>query len=38
MIKREAVYYNTLAYNHALERIIMCNPEQWIWSYNRWKL
>ncbi|STX36867.1 lysophospholipid acyltransferase family protein [Legionella feeleii] len=36
--KRKAIYYNTLAYNQALERIILQNPEQWIWSYNRWKL
>ena len=23
--------------NHALEKMIMLKPEQWIWSHNRWK-
>lgn len=35
---RESVYYNTLKYNQALEKIILKNPEQWLWLHNRWKL
>lgn len=35
---QEAIYYNTLAYNQALERIILAHPEQWIWLHRRWKL
>ena len=34
----EALYYNTLAYNKALEQIILANPEQWSWFHKRWKL
>ena len=34
----ESLYQNTLAYNQALERIIMRNPEQWLWLHKRWKL
>lgn len=33
-----ALYYNTLAYNQALERIILAHPEQWNWMHRRWKL
>jgi Kdo2-lipid IVA lauroyltransferase/acyltransferase len=32
------IYQNTLAYNQALERIILQHPEQWMWLHNRWKL
>lgn len=35
---QESLYQNTLAYNQALERIILANPEQWNWIHNRWKL
>ena len=27
----------TLKLNHILESMIIKNPEQWIWSHNRWK-
>ncbi|NKB46666.1 MAG: lipid A biosynthesis acyltransferase, partial [Legionellales bacterium] len=32
------IYQNTLAYNQALENIILAHPEQWMWLHNRWKL
>ena len=32
------LYKNTLAYNQALERIILKHPEQWMWLHKRWKL
>jgi KDO2-lipid IV(A) lauroyltransferase len=35
---QEALYRNTLNYNHALERIILTHPEQWMWLHKRWKL
>lgn len=35
---RDAIYYNTLAYNQALERMILAYPEQWLWLHKRWKL
>lgn len=35
---QEALYRNTLAYNQALERIILAHPEQWLWLHKRWKL
>lgn len=35
---QEALYHNTLAYNQALERIILANPAQWNWMHKRWKL
>lgn len=35
---QEAIYRNTLAYNQALERIILAHPEQWMWLHKRWKL
>lgn len=34
----EAIYHNTLAYNRALEAMIMAHPEQWMWLHKRWKL
>ncbi len=34
----ESLYQNTLAYNQALERIILAHPEQWNWMHKRWKL
>lgn len=35
---KESLYYNTLAYNQALEKIILAHPEQWNWMHKRWKL
>ena len=35
---QESIYHNTRAYNQALERIILANPEQWLWLHKRWKL
>ncbi len=35
---QESIYRNTLAYNQALERIILAHPEQWSWLHKRWKL
>lgn len=35
---QESIYKNTLAYNQALERIILAHPEQWVWLHKRWKL
>lgn len=35
---QESLYQNTLAYNQALERIILAHPEQWMWLHKRWKL
>ena len=35
---QESIYRNTLAYNQALERIILKHPEQWMWLHKRWKL
>ena len=35
---QESIYQNTLAYNQALERIILAHPEQWLWLHRRWKL
>ncbi|WP_454783042.1 lysophospholipid acyltransferase family protein [Legionella sp. WA2022007384] len=35
---QESLYHNTLAYNQALERIILAHPEQWNWMHKRWKL
>lgn len=35
---KEALYQNTLAYNKALERMVLAHPEQWNWMHRRWKL
>lgn len=35
---QESIYQNTLAYNQALEQIILQHPEQWLWLHKRWKL
>ncbi len=35
---QESIYRNTLAYNQALERIILAHPEQWMWLHKRWKI
>ena len=34
----EAIRLNTQAYNHALERMLVRHPEQWIWMHRRWKV
>jgi len=36
--RTESLYRNTLAYNQALERMILAHPEQWVWFHKRWKL
>jgi KDO2-lipid IV(A) lauroyltransferase len=33
----EAIRRNTLAYNRALERLVLRHPEQWYWVHRRWK-
>ena len=33
----ESVESITLSLNILLEKMILKNPEQWIWSHNRWK-
>jgi len=33
----EAIRRNTIAYNAALERMLLRHPEQWIWMHRRWK-
>ena len=33
----ETVETITLTLNKVLEEMILKNPEQWIWSHNRWK-
>lgn len=35
---QESIYRNTLAYNQAIEKIILAHPEQWFWFHKRWKL
>ena len=35
---QDAIYQNTLAYNQALERMVLAHPEQWLWLHKRWKL
>ena len=33
----ESIESITLDLNYLLERLILKNPSQWIWSHNRWK-
>ena len=35
--KEETIENITLKLNQILETMILKNPEQWIWSHNRWK-
>ena len=35
--KNESIEDITLKLNKILEKMIMNNPEQWIWTHNRWK-
>ncbi len=32
------IYENTLAYNRALEKMVLEHPEQWFWVHRRWKV
>lgn len=34
---KQALYQNTLAYNQALELMVLAHPEQWLWMHKRWK-
>ncbi len=34
---KETIESITLSLNSLLEKMILKNPEQWIWSHNRWK-
>lgn len=36
--QEEEISLNTLAYNRALETMILEHPEQWLWMHKRWKL
>ena len=33
----ESIYDITLKLNKVLEKMILKNPDQWIWTHNRWK-
>ena len=35
--KNEGIHDITLKLNKVLEKMILKNPEQWIWTHNRWK-
>ena len=35
--KNESIENITLKLNKTLEKMIINNPEQWIWTHNRWK-
>jgi KDO2-lipid IV(A) lauroyltransferase len=35
--KNESVEEITLHLNQILEKMILKNPDQWIWTHNRWK-
>ena len=36
--KDETIHTITSDLNKILEKMILKNPEQWIWSHNRWKV
>ena len=36
--KNDSVEKITLELNKILEKMIIANPKQWIWTHNRWKL
>ena len=36
-LNHESIESITLNLNSLLEKLILKNPEQWIWSHNRWK-
>jgi KDO2-lipid IV(A) lauroyltransferase len=35
--QEEAVFRQTALYTKALEDLVRCSPEQWIWIHRRWK-
>ena len=35
--KDQSIENITLKLNQSLEKMIIKNPQQWIWSHNRWK-
>ena len=35
--RNETIYNITLKLNQILEKMILKNPNQWIWTHNRWK-
>ena len=35
--QKETIESITLNLNQLLEKLILKNPDQWIWSHNRWK-
>ena len=35
--KNDSLEFNSEKLNNLLEKMIMKNPSQWIWSHNRWK-
>ena len=35
--EKETIETITLDLNHLLEKLILKNPDQWIWTHNRWK-
>ena len=36
--KNDSVEKITLELNKILEKMIIANPTQWIWTHNRWKI
>ena len=36
--ENDSVEKITLELNKILEKMIIANPKQWIWTHNRWKL
>ena len=35
--EKESIYSITLKLNRILEKMIIVNPSQWIWTHDRWK-
>ena len=35
--QNETIETITLQLNKVIEKMILQNPEQWIWTHNRWK-
>ena len=35
--KEDTIHFITLKLNQVLEEMILKNPDQWIWTHNRWK-
>jgi KDO2-lipid IV(A) lauroyltransferase len=35
--KKDSLEFITESLNKTLEQMILKNPEQWIWTHNRWK-